>query len=624
MSKHIDDDHFDDVADKTISACIDLVAPKSFFLYAGAGSGKTRSLVEAIRHVCRGQGRRLFMGGQKIAVITYTNAACDEIKQRLEFDSLVDVRTIHSFSWSLIKGYDNDIRSWVAANLLSEIADLNDQQSRGRGGKAAMDRARSIESKRKRHADLGEIRHFVYSPTGDNRTRGGLNHNEVIAMTAHFLMTKPVLQHLMVSRFPILLIDESQDTNRRLMDAFLHIQAQHDTTFCLGLFGDTMQRIYADGKVGLAEAIPASWAKPEKRMNHRCPTRVIRLINKVRSAEDDQEQRGRSDKPVGYVRLFLLPQEIVDKFATEARVAERMAVITGDDHWKTSDEVKVLTLEHHMAARRFGFEEFFEALYRVEHLRTSLLDGSLPGVAFFTRDVLPVVLAMATGDRFRAAAVARKQSPLLDYAQLEGAGENQFELVRAAKDAAESLHALCSRKDGATLIEILRNVSASGLFSIPESLAPFARQVDSEHAGDESEDIESELVAWRRALETPFAQIGKYDKYVRGVSKFDTHQGVKGLEFSRVMVVINDEEARGFLFSYEKLFGAKGKSKTDNDNESAGRETAIARTRRLFYVICSRAEESLAIVCYSSCPEAVKEDVVQRGWFDGTEVELVT
>jgi len=45
-----------------------------------------------------------------------------------------------------------------------------------------------------------------------------------------------------------LLIDESQDTNKTLMEALLVVQSQQKKKFLLGLFGDTMQRIYADGK----------------------------------------------------------------------------------------------------------------------------------------------------------------------------------------------------------------------------------------------------------------------------------------------------------------------------------------------------------------------------------------
>ena len=621
------DDHFDDAADETIQSCIDLTQPKSFFLYAGAGSGKTRSLVNAIRHVCREQGSRLALNGQRICVITYTNAACDEIKQRLEFDPRVDVSTIHSFAWSLIAGYDNDIRGWLSGNLLTEISELEDQQARGKPNtKASIDRTRSIESKRRRHDTLREILRFIYSPTGENRTRDALNHSEVIAMTADFLVTKPALRRMLVSRYPVLLIDESQDTNRRLMDALLSVQAQHDRTFCLGLFGDMMQRIYADGKVGLAEAIPTSWARPEKRMNHRCPARLIRLINKIRAADDGQEQRGRSDRPEGYIRLFVLPEKTPDKFAIEAKISERMAEVSADREWTAGrDAGKKLILEHHMAARRFGFQEFFEALYPVDRFRTGLLDGSLPGVALFARGILPLVDALIASDKFRTAAIVRARSPLLDRARLEAAGKDQVALLRTAKEACDSLHTLCSVEQRPSLLSVLRNVAASGLFAIPESLSPFVAPTDLDVAvgSDDDEDAKSETVAWRRALNTTFDQMEKYDRYVRGVSQFDTHQGVKGLEFPRVMVIISDDEARGFLFSYEKLFGAKEKSKADLDNEASGRETTIERTRRLFYVTCSRAEQSLAIVYYSNQPILVKDAVVQRGWFESSEVEVL-
>jgi DNA helicase-2/ATP-dependent DNA helicase PcrA len=66
-------------------------------------------------------------------------------------------------------------------------------------------------------------------------------------MTADFLGLKPGLRRLLVTRFPILLIDESQDTSQKLMEALLNVEAGYREVFCLSLFGDTMQRIYADG-----------------------------------------------------------------------------------------------------------------------------------------------------------------------------------------------------------------------------------------------------------------------------------------------------------------------------------------------------------------------------------------
>ena len=82
-------------------------------------------------------------------------------------------------------------------------------------------------------------------------------------------------------------------------------------------------------------------------------------------------------------------------------------------------------------------------------------------------------------------------------------------------------------------------------------------------------------------------------------------------------------QARGFLFAYDKLFGAKGKSKTDLDNEAAGKETTIDRTRRLFYVTCSRAEQSLAVVYYADNSNASRDAMIKQGWFEPDEIEIV-
>lgn len=577
------------------------------------------------------------LSGQKIGVITYTNAACDEIKQRLEFDPRVEVSTIHAFAWSLIAGYDGDIRSWLSTRLLEDIAELEEAQAKGRANsKAALDRARSIESKRRRRANLAEITRFVYSPTGDNRTRDSLSHAEVIAMTADFLTAKPGLRRLLVTRFPILLIDESQDTSRRLMDALLDVEAGYRETFCLGLFGDTMQRIYADGKERLAEAIPQNWAKPRKRMNHRCPTRVITLINKIRRDEDGEEQQPRSDAEEGVVRLFVASQSIADKSAAEATVAARMAEITGDPGWAEGAEViKTLALEHLMSARRFGFEQFFEPLYAVERIRTSFLQGTGAGIGFFTREILPLVAALRAGDRFAVAAVVRRTSPLLERNALEAAGERQVEILRKVKTACDGLLTLVNADEKPTARSVLRYVAETDLFAIPEVLVPFSAP-DAVVAGgeinaagdavdqEEEVDVKSELGGWRLALEAPFDQIERYDRYVRGVSQFDTHQGVKGLEFPRVMVVVSDDEARGFMFAYDKLFETKAKSRTDLENETAGKETTIDRTRRLFYVTCSRAEKSLAVVYYATDPALARDAMIRQGWFEAGEIELIS
>ncbi|WP_423383606.1 hypothetical protein [Burkholderia sp. LMG 32019] len=143
------------------------------------------------------------------------------------------------------------------------------------------------------------------------------------------------------------------------------------------------------------------------------PSRVVEVINSIRRDADGEEQVPRSDAEKGVVRVFIAPQAGADPFAIEAAVRQRMATIAGDPAWQNSDTVKTLALEHLMSARRFGFAEFFEPLWAIDNLRTSLLQGAGAGLGFFIRDVLPLVNALRANDRFAATAIVKASSPLL-------------------------------------------------------------------------------------------------------------------------------------------------------------------------------------------------------------------
>lgn len=83
---------------------------KSFFLFAGAGSGKTHSLVLLLKKIRDNIGKDLLLQGKNVAVITFTNAATDEIINRLDYSPIFHISTIHSFVWDAIKHYQTDIK----------------------------------------------------------------------------------------------------------------------------------------------------------------------------------------------------------------------------------------------------------------------------------------------------------------------------------------------------------------------------------------------------------------------------------------------------------------------------------------------------------------------------------
>ncbi|MGO4287791.1 UvrD-helicase domain-containing protein [Bosea sp. TAB14] len=432
----------DDHVEAQLAEFLNLENPKSFFLFAGAGSGKTRSLVNALKHLAAQYRDRLRLRGRQVAVITYTNAACDEITRRTEYDPLFLVRTIHSFAWLQIQSFNADIREWLRTNLQQEIADITEEEQKGRAGtKASASRQTQIESKQRRLARLDEIKTFTYNPNSDNRERNALNHSEVIKIFSTFLLTKPLMQRLFVEKYPFLLIDESQDTSKALIDALLAVQHAHASRFCLGLIGDTMQRIYPDGKERIETAIPQDWATPEKKLNHRSPRRIVRLINQIRNGADNHKQEPRDDSTDGWVRLFVFPVTVEDKPAMEDGVRSYMAELTGDGDWNDANKCKILTLEHHMAAKRMGFQGLFEALASVDDFRTSFLDGSFAATRFFTHSILPLVNAQERGDKFAATKLVRESSPLLSKDSLKGS-EKPIDQLRSAQTAIDSLMGL--------------------------------------------------------------------------------------------------------------------------------------------------------------------------------------
>ena len=605
------DNHIDDHVDVEIQECLSSDPPKSFFIFAGAGSGKTRSLINTLEYLDKEKGHYLAERGKQIAVITYTNAACDEIRRRLQYKPIFMVSTIHSFLWEMIKNFQQDIRIWVETSIVSEIDDLQGKRKTGKRGSVSTDRAEKIISKQKRLEKIKTVKRFSYNPNGDNLGVDSLSHDEVIKIGSEFIGKRETMQEILVNKFPIMLIDESQDTKKELIDALLCVYENHKN-WAIGMFGDTMQKIYMDGKDRLDEAVPQEWVFPKKVMNHRSASRIVDLANAVRKLSDGKEQRPRSDAKTGFVRLFIA-NALSDKEQTEKLVAEKMSEITCDMEWQTNAGYECLILEHHMAASRFSFSNLYTPLNESKEFDSALRKGEIAELSFLANTIIPLVKAHQAKNTFEIAKIVRQSSPLLSKKALSLQPDKQQQKLEQAEVATQSLFALWDGGKIPSCIDVLLNLKESGLYELSERMEEI---IDSTYAGGDPK-----VIALKTALNVPFDEMERYAVYVSDQSRFATHQGVKGLEYPRVMVVLDDSEARGNWFSYEKLFGAKEKTQTDLKNEREGKDTGIQRTARLFYVACTRAMDSLAVVAYSENPTMVRSTALANGWF--TEEEIV-
>ncbi|OOF55409.1 hypothetical protein BKK56_06635 [Rodentibacter genomosp. 2] len=592
--------------DNDIYSYVTSSPPRSFLLFAGAGSGKTRTLVNVLQKLKNNHKKELMKRNQKIAVITFTNAACEEIRHRLQYDSIFHVSTIHSFSWELIKPFTKDIKIFLQEKLKDDISDLKNKLNRARSDSSKKNYQKDIEKKEIRLNSLNEISCFIYSPVEILVGKGTLNHSEVITIFTKFITEFTLMKSILISLYPILFIDECQDTEKELLKSLIQTQQCNKETFCLGLFGDLMQQIYSIGYSELVDNLPKDWEKPCKIDNYRCPSRIVELINKINELNNPKHTKQICQKDnSGLVRLFILNNDSKDKLAKEQGIRENMSDMCKDPHWKDIRNVKTLVLEHSMAANRAGFREFFLPLSRDNIIRDNLLQKTGTSFLFLLHQFLPLVDNIKSNNHFEIMKILKKYSPLM-----------RDEKIISDFKVLEKIIKDFNINENLSLKEILTYIYSEKLLEIPDDIQNglhFDRQ--------EYEDRDKDFL-WNQALNATLKQFRKYDSYIKGELGFDTHQGVKGLEFPRVMAILDDNESNGFLFNYNKLLETEPLSNTDRKNIELGKDNVISRTARLFYVICSRAMESLAVVIYSNNPSMLKDNLVSSGLFKKDEIEI--
>jgi DNA helicase-2/ATP-dependent DNA helicase PcrA len=630
--------------------------PRSFFLYAGAGSGKTRTLVAVLRKLTGiGTGdaqrepapevndeavrfaRELRARAQTIRVITYTKNAALVVTGRLGTNDLTQVATIHSFCWDLIVGFDDDIREALLAMNTDALQKARDTAAGRKNGPTDKDKEKIGEIEAKAAA-LGTTPRFTYSPDRKRYGNGALNHSQVLALASWLLKQKPTLRRILRDQHPVILIDESQDTMKGILDALLEVVAEDPSRLMLGLLGDHRQRIYLDGHTDLPSLVPEAWATPKLEMNHRSQRRIVDLINDIWDSDLEGRtqskkavhQHPREEKSAGLVRIFIGNTSVSaeDKLRREALCESAMRAATGFADWEPgSPGHKVLALEHSLVARRGDFLEAYEAL--------SLLDpdsvrpdanGDVSGptaVQMLLREMMELADCVKDGGALSDFAVTEVLQRYGRLQQLPEDGEARIQLLRAYQRAVEDFVKVCV-KPAVTVREVLAPVLQVSLFEPDKRLvaafndknppppAPKPRQ---------PEAIENRLArGWHGILESPWIQLRRFKTYLSGKSHLATHQVVKGSEFEHVMVVMDDEDAAGNLFAYDRLFGAP-LGESDVKNVEEGKETSIDRTLRLLYVTCSRAKESLALVLWAKDAAQALAYAQKSKWFKPGEVQ---
>lgn len=609
----------DTQADIELRLCLDQHPPRSFVMVAGAGSGKTTSLVKALAHI--GQTRRLKfnMRGQRVACITYTEVAVKEILGDVGNDPLFHVSTIHSCLWTIIRPFQVNLKAWVIARIREKIAEAQEHHDKPRTRAATRERLVKDIARYQHHLEaVRQLTHFKYG-AGSDFGRGILGHFDVISAAVELIEQSQLLRDVIASRYPVLFIDESQDTRPEVVAAFRRIAETTPVEFCLGFFGDPMQKIYLEG-AGVIKPTEG-WEQITKPENFRCPQRVLQVVNAIRQPADGLSQtRGRMNwvdgnpEPVtGSARFFLLRAD-EHRSMKLAKVREWMRRTNEDDHWMSNDpvaDVRVLVVVHRMAAARLGFPNLYGALNDNDappSIKEGLKDGTAWPLRPFLNYLLPLAMAVSENRKLDVMTLLRSECPLLQPTALVGG--DPVAVLRALRASTTELARLVFSSD-ALLRDVLAHSQATGLLQLDEA---WAKYLGPDCIADDDDPETPAVLAFLRC---GVGELAGYRHYLEDLSPFATQQGVKGAEFERVLVLIDDEEGRGQRqFSYEKYFGIVAPSDTDIENLAQGKDSVMDRTRRLFYVCCSRATRDLAVVMFVHDVENAREKITETGMFE--------
>jgi len=529
--------------------CID--RHKSFRLEAGAGAGKTYSLVEALKYLIDKNGVDLQRKHQQVACITFTNVATQEIESRTDRHPVIRPSTIHSFCWFLIRNFQPALRAQLPkierwSEILQEIGGLG---------------SRRIGYDEFGHRDVDE-------------TSVALHHDDVLTLAIE-LMKETKFRTLLAHRFPILLIDEYQDTNKDLVEALKnHFLATGEGPF-IGFFGDHWQKIYGYGCGGIEHP---SLEVLGKGANFRSVPAIVECLNRMRP---ELPQEVKDPKAQGYVGIYhtngwpgkrLTGQHWRgDLPAGEAhaylKLLKQRLEMEGWD--LSAPQTKILMLTHRVLAAEQGYGtiasifEYTDAYVKKEDSH----------IAFFC-DVLEPVCAAYQGRKFG------------EMFAILGGGTTGVTTGSDKIAWARDMDRLLELRVSGTIGSVLDHLKKTHRPRLPEAVDRRERRLA--NPPQTPTDEESRSIERLRALrEIPYREVIALDRFIDDETPFSTKHGVKGAEFQNVLVVFG----RGWnQYDFNQFLEWGG---SPNDVPS-NRQDAYERNRNLFYVVCSRPKTRLA------------------------------
>lgn len=544
---------------------------KSFRLEAGAGAGKTYSLVKALQYIIDEDGVDLIRRYQRVACITYTNVATDEVTKRTDGHPVVHASTIHSFCWELCKSFQTVLRAEVMniPQLVDKIDEVGD-----------------IGTRRIRY-DLGHRR------VTDNEVL--LHHDDVLKIMVA-LMENPKFRRILAARFPVLFIDEYQDTDAAFAESLVRHFVETGEGPLIGLFGDSWQKIY---RTGAGRIDHANLQPIGKEANFRSVPAVVDVLNRIRP---DLPQQVSDPAAVGSVRVYHsngftgnrqtgghwggdLPSDEAHRYLSALR--ETLA----SSGWNTEPgNTKILMLTHNVLAA----EQHYNQIWNVFKFKDSLLKKEDEHIKFLADTIEPACAAFSAGkfgEMFSV--ISRKAGNLSSLSEKH--------------DWARDMQRLVDLRATGTIGEVIDLLAETRKPRLPDSVLRTERQL----AEATHEEIETSrtLAQIEKLRSLPYSELMAVAEFINDHTPFSTKHGVKGAEFENVIVVLG----RGWnQYNWNQFLEWVPNRYPPNKADS------YMRNRNLFYVACSRPKRNLALLFTQELTTSAMTTL--EGWFGSDNI----
>jgi DNA helicase-2/ATP-dependent DNA helicase PcrA len=616
----------EELNDETDKIMFQIDHGQNFLLSGGAGSGKTYSLIQVLKRIA------MKYPAAKTACITYTNAAAIEIKNRANIKNL-RVSTIHDFLWDTIAPFQKELKQ----TLIELINDPSSFIKNPKGDeKFICDFDNGIQYKEYVRLDKGEI-----------------SHDEVLIL-AHEMYKKYIrLCDILKDSFQFIFVDEYQDTSPLVIEILLSFLQKSKRKNVIGFFGDSMQSIYESGVGDINSYLADGQVKKiEKKQNRRNPKSVIILANKLRI--DGLEQEPSDDPTAPNMINNVVKEGNIEFLYSKSFDMNKVRYSQWCENWDFSDakNTKELRLTHNLIADEAGFPQLmaiydsdpifkFKNEFQKEAQKRDLsFDMTLPFDSIINsmdwiykrgvnagkqhksvlledelsaslynhikdwpyQNVLKIYLdkdnliddkVVINGIVIREPKRDRLIQHLFNIQEIIDLYMNKQynELIRKTSFAINSIADKRLLKNTITRIDELKNARI-------EDVIDFADTHNICIKDDKLNDFitNNEYLYWR-VKNISFAEFQNLYRYIEGFIPLSTQHKIKGLEFNNVLVVLHNGGWSNYNFEY--LFDNNIYA-TLSPAKQKSYDSILLRTKKLFYVCCTRAKENLVV--FYPCP----------------------